>query len=269
MWFTEKNDKLGLTLKITSRKSYPSNYQKIEVMETVQYGKMLVLDGLIQTTEKDEFIYHEMLVHVPMITHPHARDILIIGGGDGGAVRELCKYKGITITLVEIDEQVINVAIKEFPGISKALHNKNVRIINADGSHFIKQAHHEYDLIIVDCSDPVSYSKSLFSEKFFVNIKKALKKDGIYAFQSESPFLYHDFLKRIRRSLVKHFPFVHHYLASIPTYPTGLWSFTLASLKHAIHPTSDKTNRIHSLHTRYFNAEIYASCFALPEWMKR
>lgn len=266
-WFFEKSDTIGLAFRITACRRYASRFQKIEVIDTVQYGKMLVLDGLVQTTVNDEFIYHEMLVHVPMITHPNAKNILVIGGGDGGAVRELCKYKGVEIYLVEIDPKVIEVSLKEFPELSKSLLNKNVHIINQNGNHFIKGFRNDFDIIIVDCSDPVSHSKSLFGETFFCKIKKALKEDGIYAFQSESPFLYLDFLKKIRKSLLKYFPVVHHYLAPIPTYPTGLWSFTLASLKHDLSFVPAKLTRIRSLRTRYFNESIYSSCFSLPTFL--
>lgn len=268
VWFVEKHKDSGLIVKIKSYKSYQSNCQKIEVINTNCYGKMLILDGLIQTTEKDEFIYHEMLAHVPLITHPEPKNLLIIGGGDGGIVREASKYENIQITLVEIDKKVIEVALTEFPGISKALHSINVKIINEDGSFFIKNKKEEYDVIIVDSSDPISHSKSLFKEEFYFNVKKALKKDGIFAFQSESPFLYLNFMKKTKKCLLKYFKIMKYYFAVIPTYPGSLWSFAIASDVYEPKLDDKKLKKIKSLETKYFNEEIYQACFAVPNFIK-
>jgi len=268
LWFTEQHKDSGLIIKTKSYKEYHSEYQRIEVINTRRYGKILILDGLIQTSEKDEFIYHEMLAHVPLITHPNPKDILIIGGGDGGIVREACKHQNLNITLVEIDKQVVEVALKEFPSISSALKNDNVKIIYEDGSLFIKNKKAIYDIIIVDSSDPISHSKSLFSSKFFIDAKLALKKDGILAFQCESPFLHLNFIKKTKKTLSELFKIVKYYLAVIPTYPGSLWSFALASNTFEPKMNSKKLKRIQSLKTKYFNEEIYQACFALPNFIR-
>jgi len=268
-WFSEKNDTFALSLKIRSRKKYKSSFQKIEILDSIQYGKVLVLDGIIQTTENDEFIYHEMLTHIPMLSHPNATNILVIGGGDGGAVRELSKYPSVKITLVEIDPKVIKIAKKEFPNISHALNNKNVTIINDDGSNFIKQKYNEYDVMIIDSSDPISHSANLFSTQFYKDAKNALKKNGILNLQSESPIANINFIKSIRNTLLSLFPIVKHYFAPIPTYPTGLWSFTFASLQHEPNLSPEKRDLLTILNTKYLNEEIFHACFALPNFIKK
>lgn len=267
-WFAEKNDKVGILLKIKSRKKYKSPFQKIEVLDSMQYGKVLVLDGFIQTTEKDEFIYHEMLTHIPMLSHPNPKNILVIGGGDGGVVRELSKYSNINITLVEIDKKIIEIAKKEFPTISSSLNNNNVTIINDDGSNFIKQKNNKYDIIIIDSSEPISHSAHLFSKEFYGNAKGALKKDGILNIQSESPLADLKLLISTRKILLSFFPLVMHYFAPIPTYPTGLWSFTFASLKYKPKLSSKKKNLLSTLSTNYLNEEIFKASFAMPNFIK-
>ncbi|OGF62237.1 MAG: spermidine synthase [Candidatus Fischerbacteria bacterium RBG_13_37_8] len=268
-WFEEKNETFGILLNITSREEYSSPFQKIEVLHSLQYGKILVLDGLIQTTEKDEFIYHEMLSHIPMLAHPSAADILVIGGGDGGVVREICKYNNTRVTLVEIDQMVIEVSLKEFPSISSALKNDNVSIIYEDGSTFIKTKKNAYDIILVDCSDPVSHSASLFKEQFFIDVKEALKHDGVFAFQSESPIAHLDFLTQTRKVLLRFFPIVKHYFAPIPTYPTGFWSFTFASFQYQPSLNTQTKTILQSLQTKYLNQEIYEASFAMPDFVKQ
>ncbi len=267
-WFTEKNDNLGLSLKIKSRKSYNSSLQQIEVLDSIQYGKVLVIDGVIQTSEIDEFIYHEMITHIPMLSHPNPENILVIGGGDGGVVRELSKYSNVKITLVEIDEKVIQVAKEEFPEISASLNNKNVTIINEDGSKFIKRNHHEYDIIIIDSSEPISHSANLFSKEFYCNVKKALKNNGIVTLQSESPLINLELIISIRKLLLSIFKIVEHYFAPMPTYPTGLWSFTYASSKYKPKILKDKKLLLPKLNNKYLNEEIFKASFAMPNFVK-
>ena len=209
-----------------------------------------------------------MLTHIPMLSHPNPQNILVIGGGDGGVVKQLSKYDNINITLVEIDKKVIEIAKKELPIISGSLNNKNVTIINDDGSNFIKQKNNQYDIIIIDSSEPISHSANLFSKEFYGNVKNALKKDGILNMQSESPLANLELIISTRKILLSLFPIVMHYFAPIPTYPTGLWSFTFASFKHQPKLSNKKRNLLSALSTKYLNEEIFKASFAMPNFIK-
>ncbi|WP_456402443.1 polyamine aminopropyltransferase [Persephonella sp.] len=269
IWFTENwTENVSFSVKATEVKRIISKYQEILILDTVEFGKMLVLDGLVQTTEKDEFIYHEMLAHPPLILHPKPEKVLIIGGGDGGTVREVLKHSTVNeVHLCEIDEEVIIASQKYFPTISEKLSDPKVKIFIEDGNEFLREKIDYYDVIIMDSSDPVGASEVLFKEDFYLKVKKSLKKDGIMVAQTESPMLQERYFSNAYREIRKVFKNVGVYLAFIPTYPSGMWSFTIAS--DMIDVTNTQTNRskVKELKTKYFCDSIYACLFSLPKFV--
>ncbi|MCM8900320.1 polyamine aminopropyltransferase [Caldicoprobacter algeriensis] len=240
-----------------------TRYQRLQVLELEDYGRALILDNAIQITEKDEFIYNEMIAHVPLLTHPSPKRVLIIGGGDGGAAREVLKHKEVEeVHMVEIDGEVIDAVRKFFPENASAFDDPRFKLFIQDGLEFIKSKKQEYDVIIVDSSDPVGPAVQLFEYQFYSDCLKALKPDGILNVQSESPFYNKDVMKRVKDLLSSLFKCVNPYLACIPTYPSGLWSFTMAS--NAYHYSAADLSRAQGLNTRYFTKDLFHACFVLP-----
>jgi spermidine synthase len=237
-----------------------SPYQHIEVFQTKYFGKLLRLDGVIQMTEFDEANYHEMIAHVPLCVHPAPINTLVIGGGDGGAVREILKHKGVQkIDLVEIDKAVINISKKFFPDVASGLDNNIVTIINEDGAKYIKQCDKLYDIIIIDSTDPFSVGASLFRESFYANLKKAIKPRGIIVSQSESMFYHKDLIKKMADFKKKYFQVVKYYHTMVPTYPSGSIGFHFCS--QSSYPLQIQT-KIKGL--KYYNDQIHKSSFITP-----
>ncbi|RBP61325.1 spermidine synthase [Alkalibaculum bacchi] len=272
--FTEKHtENVGLSIGVTRQLySGQSEFQLIEVFESEDFGRFLALDGFMMLTEKDEFIYHEMIVHVPMAVHPNPRNILIIGGGDGGAVRELCRYKSVEhIDLVEIDEQVVQVCKEHLPTVASDLDDSRVKIHYEDGLRYIRRFTDYYDLIIVDSTDPFGPGEGLFTKEFYGNCNKALKEDGILSNQHESPFYPLDAsaVRQIHKRVITSFPLCRVYQAHIPTYPSGHWLFGFSSKKY--HPVKDldcqKWEEL-GLKTRYYNTKLHKASFALPTYVE-
>lgn len=271
--FTEFHNKsVGLTIKPKNVYSIFTKYQKLTFLETEDFGKVLVLDDLVQLTERDEFIYHEMISHVAINTFPRKIEkVLIIGGGDGGTAREVLKYNFIKeVHLVEIDKEVIEIAKKHMPFTAKAFEDKRLKVFIEDGRNFVRNTQNKYDVVLVDCSDPIGPSKVLFEKEFYQDCFKILKEDGIFVTQSESPFYSLDIIKDIIKNLKISFPIVKLYTANIPTYPAGYWSFTLASkvydpLKVDMEKLKDNIKR---KDLKYYNEEIHFSSFALPSYVK-
>ncbi|MEW6162891.1 MAG: polyamine aminopropyltransferase [Nitrospirota bacterium] len=266
LWLTEKQtENLSLSLRIKEIiHKEKSEFQDILIAESFQYGKVLSLDGAFQTTEVDEFIYHEMITHVPILSHPDPGDVLIIGGGDGGTVREVLKHSVKTVEVVEIDKWVIEVSKRYLPAISRLLEDLRVRVIIEDGINYLKETTRKYDLIIVDSPDPKGPAIRLFSEDFYSNANRALNEDGIFVAQTESPFLHMDLILKIFCSLSKNFPLVKVYTAPIPTYPSGFWSFTVGSKK--CDPSSPL--RRGDIDTKYYTPEIHKASFVLPRFLE-
>ncbi|SNR84710.1 polyamine aminopropyltransferase [Desulfurobacterium atlanticum] len=273
--FTEMMNGAGLTVDVNSSIKYKTPFQEILLLETEAFGKMLVLDGAVQTTEKDEFIYHEMIVHVPLFTLGRdVEKVLVIGGGDGGTVREALKHNPSKVDMVEIDREVVELCKKEFPEIASGLDDERVSIFFEDGREFIKGKKGEYDAVIIDCSDPVGPSAVLFSEEFYKDVKNALKSDGVVVTQSESPFAQFDAFKVVISNLKKVFSVVRPYLAFIPTYPSGMWSFTFASDSKdplSVSP-QELAERLSSFEKnkgrlKYYNLEIHYGAFAIPNFV--
>jgi spermidine synthase len=274
LWFTEMhtpNAKFSIRV---DRQLYSgqSEFQRIDVFESMEFGRFLVLDGYVMLTERDEFIYHEMIVHVPMAVHSNAKHILVIGAGDGGTVRELTRYNSIEhIDLVEIDEQVIEVSKKYLPHIACAFGDERLKIHYQDGLKYVQHCEYEYDLIIIDSTDPVGAGEGLFTKEFYENCFKALKVDGIMVNQHESPFYHADAvaMQRAHKRIFDSFPISLVYQAHIPTYPSGHWLFGFASKKY--HPVRDfdpvKWESL-GIKTKYYNTELHKGSFALPNYVK-
>ncbi len=275
LWFTEKHTPgAGITLKC-SKTLYSSKtpFQQIDILETEEFGRMLLLDGLVMTTERDEFIYHEMLVHPPMHFHTKAENILVIGGGDGGAVRELLRYPFVKkIILCEIDQKVVEAAKRFFPSLANCLEDEKVEVVYQDGSALLKGHRGDFDLILVDSTDPIGAAKTLFTRKFYKSCKDALRNQGLICAQSESP-IYH--LETIN-SMIGHvreagFGCSRLYTAPIPTYPGGFWSWLMAGQEKLNLDVKDRTVLPEHEYEKlsYFNLDILQAAFCLPNFLKR
>jgi spermidine synthase len=266
LWYTEKQTPyMGITCLIQETLChFKTHYQDLAIIDTLQFGKMLVLDGMVQTTERDEFIYHEMIVHIPMQAHRDPQDILVVGGGDGGAIREILKYPTVkTATLVEIDGDVIEAAKKFLPDISIGLTDPRVTVLVEDGVEHVKNSVGKYDVILVDSTEPVGPAIGLFAEEFYADIYRALKKDGIFVAQTESPFYNSDLIQSVYARIGRVFPLAKLYLANIPTYPSGLWSFTVGSKCYEPENCAGKP-----VNTKYYNSEVHQGSFSLPVFVR-
>ena len=245
-----------------------SPFQEIAILDTAEFGRMLVLDNVIQTTVKDEYFYHEMITHVAVNTHPNPVSALVIGGGDGGSVRELVKHQSLEkVVLCEIDGQVVEAAKKYLPEISSGYSHPKVEIIIDDGIKHARENKNTYDIIVVDAPDPVGPAEGLFSADFYQYLYDSLKEDGIFVEQTESPFFFEDLLKRIYRDVAKVFPVTRLFLGNVPSYPGGLWTFTMGSKKHD--PLQVDTSKISKQDTKFYSPEIHSSCFVLPPFLKQ
>ena len=272
LWFTEKHSpNVGITLKVKRcilHRETP--YQTLDILETYEYGRILLLDGLIMLTERDEFIYHEMIAHIPLVTHPDPKRVLIIGGGDGGTVREVLKHPNVErIELVEIDNEVVQSSLQYLPEVSQGLQDSKVQVMIEDGIKFVENRQNTYDVILIDSTDPIGPAAGLFEPTFYSNVFNALRPDGIMVTQSESPFQDPKLWVRIHKNLSSVFPKSFSYLAFIPTYPSGLWSFTLSSkVHHPIDHMREEFARTLSANTRYYNPDVHKSAFSLPNFLK-
>ena len=272
--FTEKHTKhVGLSIDI-DRQLYcaQSKFQRIDVFESPEFGRILALDGFLMLTEKDEFIYHEMITHVPMAVHPAAKNVLIIGGGDGGAVRELCRYDTVEhIDLVEIDKEVVDVCREYFPQVASGLSDPRVTVRYEDGLKFVRRCSEAYDVIIVDSTDPFGPGEGLFTKEFYGNCFKALKEDGILVNQHENPFYPDDAaaVRRIHKQIVLSFPLSRLYQAHIPTYPSGHWLFGFSSKQyHPVQHLDAERWNARGIETRYYNTNLHKAAFALPTYVE-
>ena len=274
LWFSENHTPdVQLSLRVDRQLySRKSDYQKIDVLETPEFGKVLVLDGNIMLTERDEFIYDEMITHVPMAVHPCITRVLVIGVGDGGVVRELTRYDQIErIDLVEMDEMVAEACRQYLPENACRLDDDRVHIYYENALKFIRRCENKYDLIIVDSNDPFGPSEGLFTREFYGNCYKALKADGIMVNQQGSPFYAEDAMamQRSHKRIVNTFPISRVYQAHIPTYAAGYWLFGFASKKY--HPIEDlNPERWNSQHlrTRYYTTRLHVGAFYLPAFLE-
>jgi len=269
LWAKEQQtENLALSCRVTNvlhREKTP--FQELMVIDTPQYGRMLMLDNIIQTTIVDEFVDQEMITHVALNTHPSPKRVLVIGGGDGGAVREIVKHASIEkVVHCEIDGAVIEVSKKYLPEISCALDNPKVQIIVDDGIKHVRENKKTYDVIMVDSTDPIGPAEGLFSASFYQDIAEALTDDGIFVAQTESPFLNRKLIPRLFSDISGIFPLTRLFLASVPTYPGGLWSFTIGSKKYD--PLEVDQKKIPEMNTKYYSPAIHQACFVLPPFVQ-
>lgn len=232
LWFTEQEqDHIRVSWKtgdVLFRGQ--SEYQTVEVIDTKAYGRMLILDGCVMITEADEFVYHEMISHIPAVMHKDPRTVVVIGGGDGGTVRELLKHKSIErIILCEIDGMVVDACRKFFPAVACGLDDPRVEVKIGDGVAYMKELHQEIDIAIIDSTDPIGPGEGLFSGDFYKSVARAMRPGGVMVAQSESPWFTKEMLGRIHRNISAGFAYRKSYIGAIPTYPRGLWSWTMAS----------------------------------------
>ena len=274
LWYTEEHTKnVRFSIKVDKQLvSVKSDFQRIDIFESQEFGRFLTLDGFMMLTEKDEFIYHEMITHVPMAVNPKAKKILVIGAGDGGTVRELVKYEHIKrIDMVEIDKMVVDVCREYLPKTANKLDDERVHIYYEDGLKFVRSKTNEYDIVIVDSTDPFGPGEDLFTREFYGNCFNALKEDGILVNQHESPYYEADAkaTARANKQLRAVFPFATVYQLHIPTYPSGHWLFGFASKKYnPVKDLKDDEWNKFGIKTRYYNTELHKGAFALPNYVK-
>ncbi len=247
--------------------STKSPYQRIDVLETKSHGRLLVIDGAVMLTERDEFAYHEMLTHVALFSHPCPEKVLVIGGGDGGAVREIARHSCVKeIALVDIDADVIEVSRRFFPQVASGFNDERVKVLTEDGVEFVKRAEPgSYHVIVVDSTDPVGPAVGLFEKPFFEACFRALTEDGIFVAQSGSPYFQLELVGKSHRTAREVFPQAATYTAQTPSYG-GLWSFVVGSKLHdPKRPIRDDETVLKQL--KYYNPRVHEAAFALPNYI--
>jgi len=253
--------------------SAQSEYQRIDIFESSFYGRVFSLDGITMTTEIDEFMYHEMLVHVPMFMHPNPKKVLVIGGGDGGSIREVLKHPTVEkAVMCEIDEMVVKAAIEYLPYTASKLNDPKVQLVYEDGAKFIRQFKNEFDVILIDSTDPTAgEGGQLFTLDFYKACNEALKEDGILCAQTEGMIYDWEWGTTAYKRIKANFPLTRLYLGYMPTYPGGMWSYTYAS-KASWDPVKDyNPEKVRNFKEplRYYNEEIHKAAFAIPNFVKK
>jgi spermidine synthase len=282
VWFTDKDEDQALSLRYTGDilHDHQSPYQRVRILESYKYGKILTLDNMVMTTQKDEYHYHEMISHIAMFTHHNPKNILVIGGGDGGTIREILRHENIDkVTMVEIDGEVIEACKKYLPEIACSLNHPKLDLIVGDGISFVKDSLPKtYDIIIVDGSDPVGPAEGLFGNEFYQNCFNALKDDGILVSQGESPKFNEKVFVELNQTLKNIFGEKNTKISLfyVPTYPTGMWSFQygIKNLNHhyQLEKITDKNSIdefVAKQNLRYYNESIHQASFALPNFVKK
>jgi spermidine synthase len=247
-----------------------SEFQKVEIFETNSaLGRVLTLDDLMMTTEGDEFHYHEMIAHIPMMNHRAPKSVLVIGGGDGGTVREVLKHNTVEKGVVcEIDGMVLDACREFLPGIAGKLDDPRVETRVEDAIEFIKDKKNEYDIVLIDSTDPMGPGEGLFTQEFYTNVKNSLKQGGIIAAQSESPVVNKEEIKKMYTLLKKVFPIVFTYTSNVPTYPGGYWAWAYCS--DSVEPLSyiDEARCAQITPTcKIYNKDYHLARFALPNYL--
>lgn len=274
LWYTEnQTENVNFSMKVKKHLySEKSPFQKIDIIDTYEFGRVLVIDNWTMITEKDEFIYHEMITHVSMATNKDIKNVLVIGAGDGGTVRELSRYNTIEkIDMVEIDEAVVKASMEFLPFTANKLKDERVNLYFEDGIKFVKGKENLYDLIIVDSTDPIGPGEGLFTMNFYNDCFNALTSKGILINQCESPY-YPNNAKEMKRSFSKLkslFNICEAYQYHMPTYASGHWMFCFASKE--LHPIKDLNEDYWNslgLKTKYYNTNLHKGSFMLPNYVK-
>lgn len=270
VWFTEKQTKsFGITGKVRrTLESEQTDFQQLEMLETEEFGNMLLLDGMVMTSEKDEFVYHEMIAHIPLFTHPSPKKVLVVGGGDGGTIREVLKHPDVeSVMQVEIDGKVVEYSKKHLPTISSSYGDARAELLIGDGFEHIIKSEGVYDVILVDSTEPVGPAAGLFTKGFYAGIAKALKEDGIFVAQTDNPWFKSELIKNVMRDASEVFPITRLYTCNIPTYPSGMWTFTMGSKVYD--PLDVSMENISELDTKYYTSELHHASFVLPRFVNR
>ena len=271
-WFYEEDQgstRLGIRIE-GHLHSERSEWQKIDVFESAFHGKILTLDDLVMLTERDEFVYHEMLVHVPLIAIESPREVLIIGGGDCGCIREVLRHPCIEkVVQCEIDERVTRVSEKYFDWVSDTIADPRVELVFDDGVKYIENHAASFDLIIIDSTDPIGPAVGLFLADFYRKVAAALRPGGVMAAQTEAPFWYPVAMGKIHAQMREAFAHVEHYWGAIPTYPSGSWTWAFASETrcHSDYFDAVRAETV-ARQTRYWNAGVQEACFSLPNFIR-
>lgn len=272
VWYTELHDgQSGLTLKIdTIHESAKSPFQRIEVIENKDFGKLLVLYGSLMVCDNDNNAYNEMITHVPLFVHPRPSNVLIVGGGDCGALTEVTLHPEVErIIMCEIDSMVVDTARKHFPNLTRGLDDSRAKVVFEDGKKYIENSDQKQDVILLDLSDPIGPAADLFQKPFHSLVYDRLNDDGIMITQTESPYYNQKTVKNLFANLRDIFPIVRMFTCFMPIYPSGLWSFAFCSKKYD--PISDfQTERYQKLNltTRYYNQDVHRGSFQLPQFIK-
>ena len=272
IWFSDvQTDNVKLNIRLDKQLfSAISEYQRIDVFQSPAFGRFVALDGDVIFSEPDEFIYNEMVTHVPMAVHPHVKKVLIIGGGDGGVAREYTAYPEIEeIDVVEPDEQFVEVCREYFPEAAKGFEDPRVQVFHQDGLRFLRGRSDEYDIIINDATDPFGHTEGLFTKEFYGSCYKALKADGIMVYQHGSPFFDESAFRSMHNKVYRSFPISRVYQAHIPTCTSGYWMFGFASKKY--HPIEDFDPvrwNARGLKTEYYTTNLHIGAFMLPKYVE-
>jgi spermidine synthase len=266
LWFTEEQtDGTRFSLRVARtlhQKKTP--YQNLLVVDTMEYGRALILDGAIQLTERDEFCYSEMMAHVPLCSHPDPKRVLIVGGGDGAILREVLRHPSVELcTLIDIDREVIEASKKYLPSVSCALENPRADVRCMDALAYLETTSDRFDVAIVDSTDPVEFAAGLFQAPFYTHVKRILNPHGVLTELTESPFADTELMCQAIGEMRKVFPIVRMYWGVVPTYPSGMWTYGAASL------APDPALPLREIQgTRYYTGEIHKAAFALPPFLK-
>ncbi|MEM7262670.1 MAG: polyamine aminopropyltransferase [Planctomycetota bacterium] len=247
-----------------------SSFQKIAVYESEEFGNVLTLDDLVMLTERDEFVYHEMLTHVPLLSLSDPKSVLIIGGGDCGCIREVLRHPVERIVQCEIDERVTRVCEEHFPWVREVVADSRVELVFDDGAEFLRRHRGEFDLVIIDSTDPTGPALGLFTPEFYRSAAASLRPGGALVAQTESPHYAPELVGRIYERIGTAFAHTHLYVGSIPTYPSGYWTWAYASNDRQPHDDFDEERAVQiGDECLYYQPELQRGAFALPAFVKR
>jgi len=273
-WFTEQHARSGSSfgLRVKERlHAEQTPFQSIEIYDTTDWGKLMVIDGCTMVSTRDNFLYHEMMSHPALFTHARAKRVVIIGGGDCGTLREVLKHEEVEHAVqVEIDERVTRLAEKYFPELCESNGDPRAQLLFIDGIRYMAEQEPEsIDLIIVDSTDPVGPAEGLFNAEFYASCWRALRQSGILVQQSESPLVHLDLIKSMRTAMrVADFQAVKTLTFPQPLYPTGWWSCTMARKGADLSGFRERGASTKQFDTRYYNVDMHKAALALPEFMR-
>ena len=265
LWITEySTDNLKLSMRAKALlHSEKTPYQDLLIADTYEYGKVLMLDGAYQLTERDEFTYSEMMAHVPVCAHRNPENVLIIGGGDGAIMREVLKHDCVKkCTLIDIDERVIESSKKYLPFAGCSFSDERADVKCMDAMKFIRETSERYDVVIIDSTDPVDFAAGLFRADFYADVKRVMTPDAMLSELTESPFTDTDLMTQAISEMRKVFPLVKVYWGVVPTYPSGMWTYGLASMKDDPEEPKREVSP-----TKYYTKEIHRASFILPPFL--